>query len=136
MRIDGVNVFVKFFLDLLLRFSDEILFGCEHFQDREVSTYLALETLDIPDRRVAFEICRDDPTQSGLGVPVDLFTEVAAVDDPVTHLVDDVALRVRNIVVVDELFADFEVDAFDFLLGVLDRLHKHRVFDRGRPPPT
>ena len=88
-----------------------------------------LESSHFPNCGVAVQICRDGAAQCGFDVLADLFAEVAAVDDAVSHLVDDIALGVGDIVVVDQLFADFEVDAFDLLLGVLNGLHEDGVFD-------
>ena len=38
-------------------------------------------------------------------------------------------MGVGDVVVVDELLADFEVDTFDFLLCVFDGLDEYGVFD-------
>ena len=55
---------------------------------------------------------------------------VLALEDPVAVLVDDLALLVHHVVVLEDALADQEVLLLDLLLGVLDLLREHLVLDR------
>ena len=55
LGVDGVYVVVEFLFDFGLGFSDEVVFGCEDFEDGEVAADFALEALGVPDCGVAFE---------------------------------------------------------------------------------
>ena len=45
-------------------------------------------------------------------------------------LIDDLALLVHDVVVLEQLFADLEVVRFDLLLRVGDRPRDHAMLDR------
>src|SRR4051794_17503034 len=55
---------------------------------------------------------------------------VLALEDPVAVLVDDLALLVHHVVVLEDALADQEVLLLDLLLGVLDLLGEHLGLDR------
>ena len=56
--------------------------------------------------------------------------DVLAVQHPVALLVDDAALDVQHVVVLEDVLADLEVVLLDALLRALDAVRQHRVLDR------
>ena len=56
--------------------------------------------------------------------------QVFAAQDGPSVLVDHFALLVHDVVVLQQLFADFEIVRFDLLLGVGDGAGNHPVLDR------
>src|SRR5262249_21047814 len=76
-----------------------------------------------------------DARPDRLGDPaLDLFREVLALEDAATLLVDDHALRVHHVVVLEDVLARDEVLLLDLLLRVLDLLREdaglHRLVVR------
>ena len=60
----------------------------------------------------------------------DLLAEVVALEHAAALRVDDLALLVEHVVVLEHLLAHVEVHLLDALLGALDALRQHLVLDR------
>ncbi len=98
---------------------------------RVVLRQLQQEALEIPFLgEVVGAVVRDDafhrPGEQRLGMGL----EVLAVDDLKPPLVDDLALFVSHLVVLEQLLAGLGVAALDGVLGSLDCLGDHACLDR------
>ncbi len=98
---------------------------------RVVLRQLQQEALEIPLLgEVVGAVVRDDafhrPGEQRLGMGL----EVLAVDDLKPPLVDDLALFVSHLVVLEQLLAGLGVAALDGVLGPLDGLGDHARLDR------
>src|SRR5439155_953190 len=68
--------------------------------------------------------------QDFLGARLDVLREVLAAQDHPPAFVDDLALLVQHVVVIEELLADLEVVGLHLLLGVLDGPGHHLALYR------
>ena len=98
---------------------------------RVVLGQLHQEALEVPLLgEVVRAVVRDDPVhhpgEQRLGVGL----QVLAVDDLEAALVDDLALLVSHLVVLEQLLAGLGIAALDGVLGPLDGLGDHACFDR------
>ena len=73
---------------------------------------------------------RQQIIQHFFGAGTDLLRQVVAAQNHPPAFVDDLPLLVQHIVVVEQLFANFEVMRLHFLLRVLDRAGDHAGLDR------
>ena len=80
---------------------------------------------------VAGRVLVDEPLDHALHLVAGDLRHVAAFEDLAAVFVDDAALLVHHVVVLEHPFADQEVLLLDLLLGVLDGLGQHaRLFER------
>ena len=79
---------------------------------------------------LALHVLARDPLDSVGDLGARDLRHVLALEDPVAVLVDDLALLVHHVVVLEDALALQEVLVLDLLLGALDLLREHLVLDR------
>src|SRR5579859_5480600 len=87
---------------------------------------LQVPVLDVPVAAVGLDPLLDDVVD----VAHDVVARVGALEDLAPLLVDDLALLVHHVVVLDHVLAGVEVHALDLLLRAGDRTRDPRVLDR------
>ena len=103
----------------------------ELFRQLDDRVRLVDQRLQVPLRRiVARRVHVDDGRQFRAHVVEDVRLQVGAFEDLAAFLVDDVALGVHHVVVLDDVLADVEVVALDLRLRRLDGARHHAALER------
>ena len=91
-----------------------------------------LEPLDVPLvlDRFRRHVAAHDVVDLAAHHVLDRLADVARLEQLVALLVDDLALVVRDVVVLEQLLADVEVPRLDAVLGLRDRAVDDRMLDR------
>ncbi len=83
---------------------------------------LSLESIPVPlvVRRAPGGVLFEEPDEDVLRVLHQVLAQVLAGEDPLPEGVDGLPLLVHHVIVLQEMFPDFEVPAFDRLLRPFD----------------